>query len=459
VSLIESLRPTLKQCREMALEPAAARDQETIGRRLRRLRLERGLSQRDLAAPGVSYAYISRIEAGARQPSVKALRRLAAKLGVSADYLETGADLPPAEDRELRLANLELAVRLGEGGDAQEPLEALLADAVAASDLRTALRARVSLALIAKERGEFARMVSLLQDAVEGRPFDPVHRVELYANLGYGYASTGHPEQAVALFERCLAASRVLGGAPTVEIRYATLLSDALGDSGDLTRAGDVIREALDRADGMSHPIVRVRLDWSLSRLAHAEHKFDLALEHARKAIALLDASEDTLNLARAHLCAAGIMITRRDADGAAHHLATAERLLGTAPPFAEAAMLAVKRAQVAALGGDGDRAVELAGAALETLRGELPAERGLALHALADGLALQQRHDEADATYAQAVEVLEQRRRWREATQAARAWARMLRAAGREPAALEVLERAAELGLRAMPADVRSDR
>ena len=69
---------------------------ETIGQRLKRLRLERGLSQRELAAPGVSYAYISRIEAGTRQPSVKALRRLASKLGVSADYLETGSDLDPS---------------------------------------------------------------------------------------------------------------------------------------------------------------------------------------------------------------------------------------------------------------------------------------------------------------------------------------------------------------------------
>src|ERR1051326_8352009 len=78
---------------------------ETIGQRLKRLRLERGLSQRELAAPGVSYAYISRIEAGTRQPSVKALRRLAAKLGVSPAYLETGSDLDPTEARELKLAD------------------------------------------------------------------------------------------------------------------------------------------------------------------------------------------------------------------------------------------------------------------------------------------------------------------------------------------------------------------
>src|SRR5438477_8680732 len=89
---------------------------ETVGERLRRLRLEHGLSQRDLSAPGVSYAYISRIEAGARQPSVKALRKLAAKLGVSVEYLETGSDLSSSDERELRLTDLELRLRLDEDG-------------------------------------------------------------------------------------------------------------------------------------------------------------------------------------------------------------------------------------------------------------------------------------------------------------------------------------------------------
>jgi transcriptional regulator with XRE-family HTH domain len=65
---------------------------ESIAARLKRLRLAQGLSQRDLSSPGVSYAYISRIEAGARMPSVKALRKLAAKLDVTVEYLETGVN-------------------------------------------------------------------------------------------------------------------------------------------------------------------------------------------------------------------------------------------------------------------------------------------------------------------------------------------------------------------------------
>src|SRR5438876_10923324 len=87
---------------------------ETVGQRLRRLRQERGLSQRELACPGVTYAYISRIEAGARRPSVKALRKLARRLGVAAEYLETGSEVRDADRRELLVSQAELELRLGD---------------------------------------------------------------------------------------------------------------------------------------------------------------------------------------------------------------------------------------------------------------------------------------------------------------------------------------------------------
>jgi transcriptional regulator with XRE-family HTH domain len=65
---------------------------ETVGERIRRLRGERGLSQRELSEPGLSYAYLSRIEVGQRVPSEKALRKVAAKLGVTPLFLEFGSD-------------------------------------------------------------------------------------------------------------------------------------------------------------------------------------------------------------------------------------------------------------------------------------------------------------------------------------------------------------------------------
>ena len=63
-----------------------------VGERVRSLRIALGFSQRDLEGPGVTYAYISRIEAGQRRPSEKALRSLAEKLGTTAHYLETGGE-------------------------------------------------------------------------------------------------------------------------------------------------------------------------------------------------------------------------------------------------------------------------------------------------------------------------------------------------------------------------------
>jgi transcriptional regulator with XRE-family HTH domain len=68
---------------------------KSVGDRVRQLREQQGLSQRDIASPGVSNAYISRIESGTREPSEKALRALAQKLAVTAHYLESGSEHGP----------------------------------------------------------------------------------------------------------------------------------------------------------------------------------------------------------------------------------------------------------------------------------------------------------------------------------------------------------------------------
>src|SRR6266446_9207109 len=109
--------------------------QEGVGTRLKRLRVAQGFSQRDLSSPGVSYAYISRIEAGARTPSVKALRKLAQKLSVSVEYLETGREIRDVDDRELRLADAELDLRLADDvSAAEQKIDAILDEAIAAGD-------------------------------------------------------------------------------------------------------------------------------------------------------------------------------------------------------------------------------------------------------------------------------------------------------------------------------------
>jgi transcriptional regulator with XRE-family HTH domain len=75
----------------------------SVGDRIRQRRLELGLSQRELASEGVSYAYISRLEANTRQPSTKALRKLSPKLAVSVHWLETGKQDPAQQLAQLVL--------------------------------------------------------------------------------------------------------------------------------------------------------------------------------------------------------------------------------------------------------------------------------------------------------------------------------------------------------------------
>ncbi|MFF5103281.1 helix-turn-helix domain-containing protein [Streptomyces sp. NPDC000134] len=71
-------------------------EQPHFGRRLKRLRLERGLSQAGLVGEGMSTGYLSRLESGERRPTERAVAYLAERLGVDASAL-TG----PARDRSL----------------------------------------------------------------------------------------------------------------------------------------------------------------------------------------------------------------------------------------------------------------------------------------------------------------------------------------------------------------------
>ncbi len=432
--------------------PAAG---ETIGQRLKRLRLERGFSQRELAAPGVSYAYISRIEAGTRQPSVKALRRLAAKLGVTADYLETGSDLDAESSRELRLTDLELAIRLGESDGAEAGLEELAAEALASGDRRTLLRSNVALAALAADRGEHGSAAKLLESALAGEAFDPYGLSDIYAQLAHAYAFSGRTSAAVELFERCLDEVRD-GEDPALEARYATALSYALTQIGDMARAEDVVRHALDRASEIEDPYMRVRLYWSMARLAHHEGRSTAALENVRKAIALLHLTDDTLHLARANLLAASISLSRDDIASGAAYLDQAELLFGSSPSADDLFELRLRRARVAAGRGDAHAAIALAREAVDLAARSHPADEGLALSALGDGLTLVGDTEAADDAYRRGVDLLESEGRWRDATTACRAWARMLRQVGREQQALDVLDRAAELAMRAAPADAR---
>ncbi|HEX6490036.1 MAG TPA: helix-turn-helix domain-containing protein [Gaiellaceae bacterium] len=421
---------------------------ETIGARLRRLRRERGLSQRALSSPGITYAYISRIEAGARQPSTKALRKLAPKLGVSVEYLETGSDLREPELRELRLADAELALRLGGGAEIEAELRQLLAEAETGGDRQSAAMAQLALGFAASERGDAAEAVSLLEPAVGSGWLTPLERPDAYLTLGRMYAAVGEAAKAARLFADCL--DQVRAAAPengVAELRFAAYLSFALGDLGELDRAQAILAELSEQVEESDDPLTRVRLYRSLGRLAALEEKSALALDYFRRAIALLRASDDSLHLARAHLSCAWTLNSVGRGDEAGSHLAAAERLFGLRPEPHDLAYLRTEQAKQALQIDRPEQALAFAREALALLGDNDPAERGAALVTLAEALvASGGPAAEALSAFEEGSRLLEEQRRWRECTQALRGWARLLRAEGREPEAFELLERASGL-------------
>ena len=82
---------------------------ETLGDRVRKLRMERGMSLAKVAGDDFSRAFLNQVELNKSRPSVRVLRVIANRLDAPVDYLLDGST--PSLDREIALekARLELA--------------------------------------------------------------------------------------------------------------------------------------------------------------------------------------------------------------------------------------------------------------------------------------------------------------------------------------------------------------
>ncbi|MEU3823635.1 helix-turn-helix domain-containing protein [Streptomyces sp. NPDC030392] len=100
-----------------------------IGRRVQRLRAARGMTQRQLAEPSYTAAYVSTLEAGRVRPSEAALRFLADRLGTSYEELATGRPARLATELRLGLTDAQRVLATGSAAEAAGLYGRLLADA------------------------------------------------------------------------------------------------------------------------------------------------------------------------------------------------------------------------------------------------------------------------------------------------------------------------------------------
>ncbi|WP_149182771.1 helix-turn-helix transcriptional regulator [Streptomyces sp. TRM49041] len=183
-----------------------------IGRRVQRMRTERGMTQRQLAEPSYTAAYVSTLESGKVRPSETALRFLAGRLGTSYEELATGRPAHLATELRLALTDAQRMLATGSADEAAVQYRRLLTDAEHLGLPAEQAEALLGLGDCALETGE-------LTDA--GRHFAAAEHL---------LADEPLPRRARAMRGRAIA--HLLAG----ELRYACYLLesaiDELGASG-----------------------------------------------------------------------------------------------------------------------------------------------------------------------------------------------------------------------------------
>jgi tetratricopeptide (TPR) repeat protein len=354
-------------------------DPTAVGQRLRQARETAGLTQRELSFEGCTAAYVSRIEAGARVPSLQILHEFAKRLGVTPEYLATGR--PGGEDVSSELLEAEVALRLGDENRAGQLYEAARADADSPAALA---RVQLGLGRLAVRRDEIAEGIELLEEAIRSSELAPGDASAAANALGRGYVMQSRYDEAFAIFERFLDGARVRGD-HFDEVRFSVLLANAYIDHGDYGRAHATLGEVLDLARQTVDPLLRASLYWSQSRAHLSQGEPDRAAEYARLALATLRASEQTLEAARVLQLLAFIENDRGNPEAALELVDEGEPIVAAAGEAVTAAMFTIERARALSALGEGEEAAELLLGIVPRLNAAAPKDAARAYAAVAD--------------------------------------------------------------------------
>ena len=407
-----------------------------VGARLKASRERAGLSQRQLAFPGCTAAYISRLEAGARVPSLQMVNQLALRLEVTGQWLATGVEAAAVQPSEL--IDAEVALRLGEIDEAERLYRAHLEQGDPARPAALA-----GLGQIAFRSERVAEAIDLLEQSFELRGRKALADAGLVDTLGRAYAMSGAREAAIALFEQAaLEASEV--GAPVEELRFTVLLANAQIDAGEFGKAEAALADVIRFADEAGDPVATARVFWSQSRLHSLRHEPRLAGTYARRALEILERTENDAYVGMAYHLLAYAEIESGNADEALVLLDRGRLLFGHELTERDDARFSLEEARaLMALGRNSEAALKAA-RALELLDAVSAGDRGHAYVTLADVFLASGDRERPKMLLGQALELLSEHARPM-ALDAGRKLAALLEEDGDTVGALQVLKRAAE--------------
>jgi tetratricopeptide (TPR) repeat protein len=405
-----------------------------VGIRLKSARLRAQLSQRQLAFPGCTAAYISRLEAGARVPSLQMVNQLALRLDVSGQWLATGIDARSTEPAELIEA--EVALRLGELDEAERHFRVHLqpGDPARAAAL-------AGLGQIAFRAERWPEAIDLLEEALRARGGNTLVDPGAVDSLGRAYVMNGAIESSIALLRRAVAAAT--DARATVEqLRFAVLLANALIDASEFGQAESALAAAIGIAETAADPLTTARVLWSQSRLHSMRHEPQLAGRYARRALEILERTENDSYVGMAYHLLANAEIESGNAEEALELLQRGRELFGRDLGRRDDARFALEEARALVAPGRHAEAARTAAGAVELFDAVSPGDRGYAYLTLGDVFVAAGDNARAKTLYEQALELLLEHCR-RYVLDAGRRLADLLESEGDTTGALRVLKSA----------------
>ncbi|MEU3671778.1 tetratricopeptide repeat protein [Streptomyces virginiae] len=423
-----------------------------IGRRVQRMRVERGLTQKQLAHPSYTSAYVSTLESGKVRPSETALRFLAARLGTSYEELATGRPAHLATELRLALTDAQRTLATGAADEAAVRYRRLLAEAEELGLAPEQAQARLGLGECALESGELPAAIGHFEEAERLLADEPLPlRARPVRGRAVAHLLAGELRYACYLLESAIdeLGASGLADPDALVLLHAAVIGPYM-DMGAHARAAHSAEIALALAPQVGDPALVAGMHRQVARTFLAEGRMAEADASLAKAQAIYGRLQLSTDLAHCHWMRGYVLAQNGELEPAERELRTARDMLSARRADLYTAQVEVELADVLRRLGRQDEAAGLLAALLDLGNSHGAVHAGGAHRLL--GLMAEERgeSESAEEHYVQALALLERSGATGDLADLCRLLGDLLRRTGRVEAAMDAYRTG--LGHRAAP-------
>jgi tetratricopeptide (TPR) repeat protein len=272
----------------------------SLGDRIRQLRINRGMTQTELAGERFSKEYLSQIERSKTRPTDETVSWLAARLGVDSGFLESGVSTSDQDRAESIISRAEAAIESQQYTEAVEMLEAVVTSLGAAQAPQLELRALLAEGWARMYVSELRKAVAVLTRArvlAEDPVFTDVDRAEVLFRLGACRWNLSSIATASALFTEALDLAE-RSGLPCDRLRSNILgwRSRCHQRQRDWEAAREDVERALELAEALNDERSVAHHYFQASLIAERKGQWVLARSYAEKAKTIYERVADRVN-------------------------------------------------------------------------------------------------------------------------------------------------------------------